>query len=96
MKKSFLLFAATAAFALTSQVAMAEVDTQKIFDSKCKGCHKVDTKKVGPGFAEMNTDAAVLKEALTNGRKMMPKFTGKLNEEEIDAMVAFIQSHQHN
>ncbi|TLS67590.1 cytochrome c [Mariprofundus erugo] len=96
MKKSFVLLATTAIFALTSQVAMAEVDAQKIFDAKCKGCHKVDGKKVGPGFAQMNTDAAALKETIANGRKMMPKFSGKLDEAEIDAMVAFIQSNQHN
>lgn len=94
MKKTYLIIAAAACFGLTSQVAMAEVNADTIYNSKCKMCHKIDKKKVGPGFAMMNTDASVLKEAITNGRKLMPKFSGKLNEEEIDAMVAFIQSKQ--
>ncbi|EAU55578.1 c-type cytochrome [Mariprofundus ferrooxydans] len=94
MKKTYLIIAAAACFGLTSQVAMAEVNVEKIYSSKCKMCHKIDKKKVGPGFAMMNSDASVLKEAITNGRKMMPKFSSKLSEEEIDAMVAFIQSKQ--
>jgi len=94
MKKTYLLIAAAACFALTSQVAMAEINAEKIYSSKCKMCHKIDKKKVGPGFAMMNADPAVLKTTIANGRKMMPKFKRKLNEEQIDAMVAFIQSKQ--
>jgi len=94
MKKTYLLIAAAACFGLTSQVAMAEVDAENIYNGKCKMCHKIDKKKMGPGFALMNNDAAILKAAITDGRKSMPKFSGKLNEEEIDAMVAFILSKQ--
>lgn len=94
MKKTYLILAAAACFGLTSQVAMAEVDGAKVFKSKCKMCHKVDKKKVGPALKDMNTDPAVLKETITNGRKMMPKFGKKLNEEKIDALVAFIKSKQ--
>jgi len=94
MKKSFLLIAAAACFGLTSQVAMAEVNVEKIFGSKCKMCHKIDRKKVGPAFKDMNSDPAVLKAAITDGRKMMPKFKKKLSAEEIDGMVAFVISKQ--
>ncbi|MFQ5345757.1 MAG: c-type cytochrome [Mariprofundus sp.] len=94
MKKTYLIIAAAACFGLTSQVAMAEVNAEKIYSSKCKMCHKFDKKKMGPAFKDMNKDPAVLKATITDGRKMMPKFSGKLSDEEIDAMVAFIQSKQ--
>ena len=91
MKKIALIM--TAAFTmLAAQTALAEVDTTKIFNGKCKMCHALDKKKTGPAFKDMNADAAVLKDAIANGRKMMPKFSGKLSEEEIDAMVAYIAS----
>ncbi|PIP03069.1 MAG: hypothetical protein COW18_08235 [Zetaproteobacteria bacterium CG12_big_fil_rev_8_21_14_0_65_54_13] len=94
MKKTCLLIAAAACFGLTAQIAMADIDAEKIYNGKCKMCHKIDKKKMGPGFALMNSDEAVLKAAITDGRKSMPKFSSKLNEEEIDAMVAFIKSKQ--
>ncbi len=94
MKKTYLILAAAACFGLTSQIAMAEVNAEKIYGSKCKMCHKFDKKKVGPAFKDMNKDPAVLKATITDGRKMMPKFGKKLTSEEIDAMVVFIQSKQ--
>ena len=96
MKKAYLILAAAACFGLSSQVAMADgINAEKLYNSKCKMCHKVDGKKMGPGFKQMNSDAAVLKDVITNGRKSMPKFSSKFNEEQIDAMVAFIISNQH-
>jgi len=94
MKKTYLILAAAACFGFTSQLAMAEVNVDKIYSSKCKMCHKIDKKKVGPAFKDMNSDPVALKAAITDGRKMMPKFSKKLTGEEIDAMVAFIQSKQ--
>lgn len=93
MKKTIILSIAGAVMALAAQPAMAEVDAAKIFKSKCTMCHSIDAKKTGPAIKDMNTDTAVLKDALTNGRKMMPKFGGKLSAEEIDAMVAFVVSN---
>jgi len=94
MKKTYLILAAAACFGLTSQIAMAEVNAEHIFKKKCSMCHKIDKKKIGPAFKDMKSDPAVLKTTITNGRKMMPKFGKKLTGEEIDAMVAFIQSKQ--
>ncbi len=94
MKKSYLILAAAACFGLSSQIAIAGIDADKIFSKKCKMCHKIDKKKIGPAFKDMNADPAVLKATITNGRKMMPRFGKKLSGEEIDAMVAFIQSKQ--
>ena len=95
MKKTYLILAAMACFGLSSQVAMADgIDADKIYSKKCKMCHKFDKKKVGPAFKDMNRDPAVLKATITKGRKMMPAFGKKLSAEEIDAMVAFVQSKQ--
>jgi len=96
MKNTYLILAAAACFGLSSQVAMADgIDAEKLYKSKCKMCHKIDGKKMGPGFKQMNSDAVALKEIITNGKKRMPKFNKKFNEEQIDAMVAFIISTQH-
>jgi len=94
MKNIYLILAAAACFGLTSQIAMAEVNAEHIFKKKCSMCHKIDKKKIGPAFKDMNKDTAALKATITNGRKMMPKFAKKLTGEEIDAMVAFIKSKQ--
>jgi len=94
MKK--MIFAASVlAFVFGSAgSAIAGVDAEAIYKKKCKMCHKFDKKKMGPAFKDMNKDPEVLKTTITNGRKMMPKWGSKLSAEEIDAMVAFIQSKQ--
>jgi len=95
MKKTILTLAVAAFCAVSAQSALAgEINANKIYSQKCKMCHKFDRKKFGPAFKNMHKDAAFLKNTITNGRKMMPKFGKKLSGEEIDAMVAFIQSKQ--
>jgi len=96
MKKTYLILAAAACFGLSSQSVLAnEINAEGLYKSKCKMCHKIDKKKMGPAFKDMSTDAAVLKEIITNGKKRMPKFSKKFNEEQIDALVAFIIETQH-
>ena len=94
MKKTILIAAAAALMGLAAQPAMAEVDGAKVFSKKCKMCHAIDRKKVGPAVKDMNTDTAVLKTTITEGRKSMPKLGSKLSEEEIDAVVSYLAS-QH-
>lgn len=81
-----------ASFAAPSQACAT--DAEKLFKKRCAMCHALDRKKTGPAVKDMNKDPKVLKETIANGRKMMPKFGEKLSEEEIDALVAFIQKHQ--
>ena len=92
MKKIFIGVISIAVLTMISTGNAMAKDAEAIYKSKCKMCHKIDKKKVGPAFKDMNKDPAVLKTIITNGRKMMPKFGSKLSEEEIDAMVTFIQS----
>ena len=96
MKKTMSILAGLAALALVSSPAIASdmPDGAKLFKKKCKMCHAINKRKVGPMVASMNTDSEVLKTTIVNGKKRMPKFGHKLSEEEIDAIVAFIQENQ--
>ena len=94
MRKIYITLATLGSLGIVSQSALAEINPEMIFKKKCKMCHSIDKKKVGPAFKDMNKDPAVLKTTITHGRKMMPKFSKKLSEEEINAMVDFIQSKQ--
>ncbi|WP_038250800.1 c-type cytochrome [Ghiorsea bivora] len=95
MGNIFKALALVAGVALSSQVGMASdmPDGAKIFSKKCKMCHAINKKKVGPAVASMNMDTNMLIETVTNGRKRMPKFGHKLSADEIQAVVAFIQSN---
>lgn len=74
--------------------AMAGPDAGAIFKSQCAMCHDLEKKKMGPALKDMVTDPKVLRELIVNGRNMMPKFAGKLSDEEIDALVDFIKAQQ--
>ncbi len=94
MRKLPLIALAAAIFSLgISGTATAEIDAEALFKKRCKMCHALDRKKVGPAVNGMKTDAEVLKKTIINGRKMMPKYGKKLSGEEIDALVAFIVSN---
>ncbi len=75
-------------------IASDTPDGAALFKKKCSMCHKVDKKKVGPAVKAMNTDAEVLRSVIADGRKMMPKYSGKLSAEEIDAVVAYLKEQQ--
>jgi cytochrome c2 len=96
MKNIAKIFAAVAVIGMlaTPAVASDTPDGAKIFSKKCKMCHKIDKKKVGPAVKAMNQDAEVLRSVIADGRKMMPKYSGKLSAEEIDAVVAFLKENQ--
>jgi len=85
---------AIAGFTATPVSAEDAPDGAKIFKSKCKMCHAVDRKKMGPAVKNMNRDVEVLKATVKNGRKSMPKYGSKLSDAEIDAVVAYLKSQQ--
>ncbi|MDX8395566.1 MAG: cytochrome c [Mariprofundaceae bacterium] len=98
MKNIFKALAIAAACGVFASPVLASdlPDGAKIFKKKCTMCHKIDKKKVGPAVKAMNTDAEVLRSTVTNGRKMMPKYSRKLSSEQIDAVVAFLKAQQGN
>lgn len=89
-------FAAVAVVGLMGTPAIASdlPDGAKIFSKKCKICHKIDKKKIGPAVKTMNSDATVLRAVIADGKKSMPKFSKKLSAEEIDAVVAYLKEQQ--
>ena len=94
MKNPWLITLAAMVSLGVASNAMATTDAAKLFKTKCAMCHAVDKKKVGPALKAMSKDASVLRKTIANGRKMMPKFGKKLSTEQIDGLVAFIQSKQ--
>ena len=92
-RKSMISLVLGASSVGLTEAAFAAVDAAEIFKSKCS-CHAIDEKKMGPAFKNMNTDPKALRDTIANGRAMMPKFAGKLSDEEIDAMVDFIKAQQ--
>ncbi|NOR73188.1 MAG: cytochrome c [Mariprofundaceae bacterium] len=96
MKNSLIILAALAVMGMTGTPAIASdaPDGAKIFKKKCGMCHKIDKKKVGPAVKAMNQDAEMLRSVIVNGKKMMPKYSGKLSAEEIDAVVTYIKEQQ--
>ncbi len=96
MKNSLIILAALAVMGMTGTPAIASdaPDGAKIFKKKCGMCHKIDKKKVGPAVKAMNQDAEMLRSVIVNGKKMMPKYSGKLSAEEIDAVVTYMKEQQ--
>ncbi len=96
MKNALKVLATLAVIGMISTPATASTapDGAKIFKKKCTMCHKVDRKKVGPAVKAMNQDSEVLRSTITNGRKMMPKYSSKLSAEEIDAVVSYLKEQQ--
>lgn len=81
-----------AVFLVQPAMASDMPDGAKIFSQKCKMCHALDRKKMGPSLNSMSANAEVLHAVITDGRKRMPKFGKKLSVEQIDALVEFIQA----
>ena len=96
MKKILQIIVTAAVLGLSVSPAIASdgIDGAKLFHKKCKMCHAIAKKKMGPAVKTMNSDAEALRSVITNGQKRMPKFGHKFSAEEIDALVLYIQS-QH-
>jgi len=82
--------------------ASAAADGDAVFKSRCAACHGSDGKgnpTIGtPDFTSPKTqsdisDAAIV-DTVTNGRKgtIMPSWKGKLSDEEIAAVAAYVRS----
>jgi len=95
MKKLIMVTVGASLLMVAGASASAgDIDAQALFTAKCAMCHDLNSKKVGPAVKEMNKDSEVLRQTITNGRKMMPKFMDKMSADEVEAMVKFIQANQ--
>jgi mono/diheme cytochrome c family protein len=69
-----------------------------VFEKNCSGCHGKAAEGrhfAGPSLKSDKVAAASdsdLRNMITNGKGRMPKFTGKLTPEEIDAVVQQIRA----
>ncbi|MBI3652329.1 MAG: c-type cytochrome [Acidobacteria bacterium] len=81
------------------KTATPAMDAAKIFADKCAVCHGNDGKgklKGTPDFTnaewqKKETDAEFT-ETIKAGKKPMPPFGGKLSEEQIKSLVAYVRS----
>jgi cytochrome c oxidase cbb3-type subunit 3 len=82
--------------------ALAAADGDAVFKGRCTGCHGSDGKgksAIGtPDFTSAKTLSALsdtdIIDTITNGRKgtIMPAWKGKLSDEEIAAVAAYLRS----
>lgn len=105
--KSVILSALTAASMLFSgPVFSAEEDIMDLLKrNNCLGCHRVDSKRVGPTFRQIskkyrndpNVAAVLEKKIVTGGNGVwgtmpMPEFQNRITHEDMKAMITFILS----
>ena len=88
-------------FMMIARPAMAD-DAEALYKSKCQVCHGADGKgspagqKLGvhdfhsPEVAK-ESDAALIK-TTKEGKGKMPKFEGKLTDDQINALIKYIRS----
>jgi len=77
------------------QAPAEEVAAEELYQQNCAKCHG-DNRNGGRGPAllpdRLSQDASVYVDIITNGSGGMPSFEDILTAEEIEALVAFIQS----
>jgi mono/diheme cytochrome c family protein len=107
---SLCLFVTAFAFAAPkTEKAAAGGDGQKIFEGKCTQCHGKDGKgvakmakvlKAEPKDMDLTSaETAKLTEAemikvVSDGKKKMPKYKGKLTDEQIQSVVQYLRTIQ--
>ncbi len=99
MKKTIVILAM---FALVLALAMPALaaDGAATYKAKCAMCHGPDGSKENPAMGikalsgadvQKQSDAQLI-ETTTKGKGKMPAYSGKLSDEEIKAVVAFIRT----
>jgi cytochrome c6 len=99
MKKSMVILAM---FALVMSIAMPAfaADGAATFKAKCAMCHGADGTKENPGMGvkslagadvQKNSDADLVG-AVSKGKGKMPAYAGKLSDDEIKGVVAFVRT----
>lgn len=99
MKKTMVVLAM---FALVVSIAMPAfaADGAATFKAKCAMCHGADGTKENPGMGvkslagadvQKQSDADLVA-AVSKGKGKMPAYAGKLSDDEIKAVVAFVRT----
>jgi len=88
------------AIVATMAMPLFAADGAAIFKAKCAGCHGADGSKAMPamGIKPLNTPAttgksdAALFTIVSKGQAKMPAFAGKLSDDEIKSLVAYVHT----
>jgi mono/diheme cytochrome c family protein len=64
-------------------------DGAATYTAKCKMCHGAGGEK---NFANLGAGAADLAKIVTDGKGKMPAYKGKLSDDDIKAVVAYIKT----
>lgn len=106
MKLTRIAVSLASVLMLSGALAVAE-DASKIFETKCAACHGADAKGAEAKTKSLKVEMAMLdlldKESLAkteqqwiditkNGDKKMPKYGGKIADEDIAAVVKFVRA----
>jgi len=99
MKKTMVVLAM---FALVVSIAMPAfaADGAATFKAKCAMCHGADGTKENPGMGVKSLAGADVQKqsdadlvgAVTKGKDEMPAYAGKLSDDEIKGVVAFVRT----
>ncbi len=85
----------TEAAPTTTSAADVAAQGKELFASAgCAGCHTLAdagaSGSVGPNLDQVKPSAALVVDRVTNGKGVMPSFSGQLSKEEIDALAAYV------
>jgi mono/diheme cytochrome c family protein len=69
---------------------------QVLMDAGCGGCHTLKdagtSGQVGPNLDEAKPSSDLVVERVTNGKGVMPSFKGKLTDQQIQDVAAYVSS----
>ncbi|NEW07198.1 cytochrome c [Paenibacillus sp. SYP-B3998] len=85
--------AASATPAATSSGAASKVDAQALFKANCVSCHGVNLEgSVGPNLQKVGGKLSKdqITAILNNGKGAMPSFKGRLSDDEINSLAAWL------
>lgn len=94
MKKAVLLVT----FAMVAGSVMFAADGAALYKSKCAMCHGADGSKSNPNMKALNSEDvqkqtdAQLTETTSKGKGKMPAYAGKMSDDEIKGVVAFMRT----
>jgi mono/diheme cytochrome c family protein len=99
MKKTMVVLAMSAMLVTIAMPAFA-ADGAATFKAKCAMCHGADGTKENPGMGVKSLAGADIQKqsdadltaTVTKGKGKMPAYAGKLSDEDIKAVVAFVHT----
>jgi mono/diheme cytochrome c family protein len=97
--KKILVICATLALTLAMAAPAFADDAAATYKAKCQVCHGPDGKGSAAGqkmgakpFSELKSSEAEQIKATKEGKNKMPKFEGKLTDDEIKALIPFTKT----